>query len=73
MGCLGTVETVISDLGMRYIQELVPTAQGSSCRSATWGTGRVPGCGLPFWPFGSVTATGTSRLVLLSLEDEDQS
>lgn len=29
-----TVETVISDLGMRYIQELVPTAQGSSCRSA---------------------------------------
>lgn len=59
--------------GMRYIQEPVPTAQGSSCRSAPCGTGRMPGCGLPIWPVGSVSATGTSRLVLLSLEDEDQS
>lgn len=55
------------------IQELVPTAQGSSCRSATWGPGRLPGCGLPICPVGSVPATGPSRLVLLSLEDEDQS
>lgn len=37
------------------------------------GTGRVAGCGLPIWAIGSVTATGASRLVLLSLEDEDQS
>ena len=25
----------------------VPTAQGSSCRSAPCGSGRMPGCGLP--------------------------